>query len=313
MECCDPKGDPGEELHCFPCDESEPCTGPLIDAHCHINLSPLLERHETVINEALKENISDFVVNGVSPGDDWNSVQMLHEKFPDVIIPSYGLHPHYILNFMRQEGSESWEKLLEQKLKLNSIAGVGECGLDKMIKKDVPLDFQVDVLQKHLDIAKRFNRNVSIHCVQAWGTLYDVLLHSSSNEYKAPIILHSCNSIPLDFIHQFAKNIDNVYFSLNGRAIHSPKEISVINAIPLNRMLLETDSPSQIPMELKGMTLYNEPKLLNFSFNLIAKIRIASGVDAFPPSSTNVSGKYNLIRKKVYENSIRVFRALSRV
>jgi Tat protein secretion system quality control protein TatD with DNase activity len=149
--------------------------------------------------------------------------------------------------------------------------------------------------------------------VQAWGTLYDVLLHSSSNEYKAPIILHSCNSIPLDFIHQFAKNIDNVYFSLNGRAIHSPKEISVINAIPLNRMLLETDSPSQIPMELKGMTLYNEPKLLNFSFNLIAKIRIASGVDAFPPSSTNVSGKYNLIRKKVYENSIRVFRALSRV
>lgn len=149
--------------------------------------------------------------------------------------------------------------------------------------------------------------------MQAWGTLYDVLLRCKSSEYKAAIILHSCNSIPLDFVRQFANNIDNVYFSLNGRAIHSRKEINVINAIPLNRMLVETDSPSQIPMELKGLIEFNEPKLLNFSFNAIAKIRVASGVDVFPSSVTSISGKYNFMRKTVYENCLRVFRTLSRV
>ncbi len=149
--------------------------------------------------------------------------------------------------------------------------------------------------------------------MQAWGTLYDVLLGCRSHEHNAAIILHSCNSIPLDFVHQFTNNFNNVYFSLNGRSVHSSKEISVVNAIPLNRMLMETDSPSQIPFELKGLIEYNEPKLLNFSFNTIAKLRIASGVDVFPSSISNITGKYNFIRKTIYENSLRVFRTLSRV
>lgn len=331
MECCDPAGVSDAASACSPCGEPVSYSGPLVDAHCHVNLSPLFDRHEIVIKDAIVENINTLVVNAVSPGDDWDNVQTLAQKFPEVIIPSYGLHPHYIKNYFTHEVSVPWEKLLEQKLVMNSLAGVGECGLDKMIKKDTPLDFQVNIFQRHLDIAKRYERvnviiqfsmysftnlfiqHVSIHCVQAWGTLYDVLLGCRSHEHNAAIILHSCNSIPLDFVHQFKNNFNNVYFSLNGRSVHSSKEISVVNAIPLDRMLMETDSPSQIPLELKGLIEYNEPKLLNFSFNTIAKLRVAAGVDAFPSSISSDTGKYNFIRRTIYENSLRVFRNLSRV
>ncbi len=158
MECCDPAKDGDSISTCSPCDDPVICSGPLIDAHCHVNLSPLFDRHEIVIKDALEESINTLVVNAVCPGDDWDSVQMLHRKFPEVIIPSFGLHPHYIKNHFIHEVSVPWESLLEQKLAANSLAGVGECGLDKMIKKDTPLDFQVNILHRHLDIAKRFNR-----------------------------------------------------------------------------------------------------------------------------------------------------------
>lgn len=182
MACCEGGGAIDAALHCSPCSEVALSAGPLIDSHCHINLDPLLTRHEIVIFEALKANINGFCVNGVSLGDDWSSVQMLHEKFPDFIIPSYGLHPHNIQEYRQLEETVSWEKLLEQKLTINEIAGVGECGLDKLIKKDIPLDCQVDVLQKHLRIAKRFSRvmiiNRSITCLFLYSLPYSAYLCS---------------------------------------------------------------------------------------------------------------------------------------
>ena len=84
--------------------------------------------------------------------------------------PSFGLHPWWL----RLENSEPLE-LLRQRIEACPCAGVGECGLDSLRKKEISLELQLEVLRSQLDLAKEFQRPVSLHCVGAHGALLTLL------------------------------------------------------------------------------------------------------------------------------------------
>ena len=61
-------------------------------------------------------------------------------------------------------------------------------------------------------------------------------------------VLHSCNSLSVQMADDFLK-IPSVYFSFSGRALSANKECKLASRIPLDRILVETDSPDQLPLQ----------------------------------------------------------------
>jgi Tat protein secretion system quality control protein TatD with DNase activity len=248
-----------------------------IDAHCHLQLSPLYENVQYIMKKAQRIGVQRISICGTCPGDDWNKVADLYTKYPNIIIPNFGLHPWWIKQTVdlkvipeRLENNVKnvvydWEHELCKWLEEIPIAGVGECGLDKCIKKEVSLDIQEEILKRHIQIALRYQRPLTLHCVNSWGRLHTIL-QSEINQYinniqssdtsSVPyiisnIILHSCNRIPIDMIPLFnsleSTHYISIYYSISMWNERDNNMISnLIKHIPLSRLLIETDSPDQL-------------------------------------------------------------------
>lgn len=237
------------------------------DAHNHLQderLAPVLEQS---LIELRHQNVRQMVVNG-SCEQDWPLVLAL-ARAHRVVLPSFGYHPWYI-----KERSGDWEKNLAGFLD-QIPAGVGEIGLDKWIK-DHDLPDQERVFAAQLRMAAERNLPVSIHCLQAWGTLLELL--ANQPRPKCGFVLHSFGG-PQEMIPALAKL--GAYFSLPGYyALERKfKQREAFRHVPLDRLLIETDAPDQsLPTERVKYPLTDPQtgKPLNHPANLPAVYSFAS-------------------------------------
>ena len=186
-------------------------------------------------------------------------------------------------------------------------------GLDKSIRHEISLDAQADVFQRHLLLAKRFQRTLTVHCVQAWGRLLEVISAedlnsasvSASSTVPLPplsIVLHGCNTIPVDLIRSFLKLRHMViYFSITvGRAYgDDARDASFLErcvAIPLTRILFETDCPDGLPAIFRDTLYCNSPSLLQEGALMVAS-KIAK----------QVNRSVDEVLELVFENSLTAY------
>lgn len=205
------------------------------DAHNHLQDARFDGIRSRVIAEMLEASITHCVVNGTSPSD-WPHVAHLAQKYPDFIIPSFGLHPW-------QKPTEHWLDDLLHYLDTTPHACLGECGLDRWIK-DYDLDQQKEIFTTQLEIATERNLPLSIHCLKAWGTLIDIL--ASHTLPERGFLLHSYGG-SVELVPRLAEL--GAYFSFSGYFLHSRKSkvIEAFQAVPAERLLLETDAPDMLP------------------------------------------------------------------
>jgi TatD DNase family protein len=206
----------------------------LYDAHNHFQDERLAHVREGAILDLRRENVWRMVVNG-SCEEDWPQVRDLAGSYPEVI-PSFGYHPWYI-----KERSPDWEKVLVQFLD-EVPSGVGEIGLDRWIK-DYDVKDQEQVFVAQLRLAAERNLPVSIHCLQAWGRLHDLLRQEPRP--KCGFVLHSFGG-PQEMIPSLAAL--GAYFSLPGYYAHERKtrQQEAFRHVPRDRLLIETDAPDQL-------------------------------------------------------------------
>ena len=119
---------------------------------------------------------------------------------------------------------------------------IGEIGLDRWIK-DYDLKQQEQVFVWQLGVAAERNLPVSIHCLQAWGKLLELL--RSELRPRCGFVLHSFGG-PREMISELAEL--GAYFSLPGYFAHDRKERQrdAFRHVPAERLLLETDAPDQL-------------------------------------------------------------------
>ena len=152
------------------------------DAHNHLQDPRFDGMREDIVAVMVNAGINRCVVNGTSPGD-WPQVARLAEQYPEIVIPSFGLHPWH-------QPTERWtEQLIEY---IDTIPGacIGECGLDRWIK-GYDIELQTKVFCAQLEIAAERNLPLSIHCLRAWGQLIDLL--ESHPIPERGFLLHSYN------------------------------------------------------------------------------------------------------------------------
>jgi len=231
-----------------------------------------------------------MVVNGACVAD-WPQVLALAKAFPEVL-PSFGYHPWYL-----PEHPSDW--LANLKLFLDTIpSAVGEIGLDRW-KPGLPYAGQEEVFLAQLQIAAGRNLPVSIHCLQAWGRLLELL--QKNPRPARGLVLHSFGG-PAEMIPALAKL--GAYFSFPGHFLHGRKlrRRETFKQVPAGRLLIETDAPDQLlPAEKNQFPLADAAgRPLNHPANLAA---VYSGLAEF------LGEKLEPLAARVEDNFLRLFSA----
>jgi TatD DNase family protein len=203
------------------------------DAHNHLQDDRFAGRQPELIAQCEQAGIVRMVVNGACETD-WPQVLALARAHP-LVLPSFGYHPWHL-----RERTPDWLKNLEQFL--DAVPGaVGEIGLDRW-KPDLPYDGQESAFLDQLQLAADRELPVTIHCLRAWGRLYELLL--THPRPRRGFLLHSFGG-PVEMIPAFAKL--GAYFSFPGYFLHDRKlrQRETFRSVPAARLLLETDAPDQ--------------------------------------------------------------------
>jgi TatD DNase family protein len=230
------------------------------DAHNHLQDDRLKPHLDAVMAAVQAEPIAKMVVNGSCEAD-WPEVLALAQKYPQVL-PSFGYHPWSI-----KERTPEWREKLQWHLEQVPSA-VGEIGLDRWIKERDDAQ-QEEVFTWQLRLAAERNLPASIHCLQAWGRMLEILRREPKP--ACGFLLHSFGG-PVEMVPELAKL--GAYFSLPGYFAHERKtrQRETFKKVPLDRLLIETDAPDQrLPDERNRFPLQDaEGEPLNHPGNLRA-------------------------------------------
>ncbi len=204
------------------------------DAHNHLQDERFGGRQAELLTACEKAGVARMVVNGACESD-WPQVLSL-ARHCKIVLPSFGYHPWYL-----HERTPDWLQNLKKFLG-EVPSAVGEIGLDRW-KPDLPYEHQEEVFLAQLGVAAERNLPVSIHCLQAWGRLHELL-----RDHLRPargLVLHSFGG-PAEMIPPFAKL--GAYFSFPGYYLHERKlrQRETFKQVPRDRLLIETDAPDQL-------------------------------------------------------------------
>jgi TatD DNase family protein len=207
----------------------------LYDAHNHLQDERFAGRQQELLDAAVQVGVVKMVVNGSCEAD-WPQVAALAREFSDVVIPSFGYHPWYL-----PERTPAWLERLRHFVRETPGAVIGEIGLDRW-KPDLPYTNQEEVFTGQLCLATELNLPASIHCLQAWGRMHELLRNGPVP--ARGVLLHSYGG-PAEMVAPLAKL--GARFSLPGYFAHDRKtrQRDAFKEVPPDRLLIETDAPDQ--------------------------------------------------------------------
>jgi len=233
----------------------------LVDTHCHLDAPQFNGDREVVIQRALAAGIQ-IITMGTDLNSSEQAVQ-LAQKYG--IFSAVGIHPHEAHRFVKGDRLDP-EVLarLESLLQEDRVVAVGEIGLD-YFKEYSPRQAQRIAFQEQLALAERLQRPVIIHNRDAEDDVLNVL-----RDGRAFGVVHSFTG-DLALAHEILKL--GLYVGING-IVTFPKSQALQETaavIPLERLLIETDSPYLAPVPHRGKR--NEPLYVRQVAECVAKLR----------------------------------------
>lgn len=199
-----------------------------VDTHCHLSLSPLIDKLNQVIDRAARRGVTRIVVPAYDLAS-WDAVERIGELAG--VYPALGLHP-----WVADQPLDSAQ--LKQRLVASRAVAVGEIGLDFKIESFEPAR-QLTVLRTQLEIAQQLGLPVLLHCRGAFDDLLTVL--QQYPQIKG--VIHAYSRGPQLMDRLLAAGLHIAF----GGAITRPgakRARRSATLAPANRLLLETDAPS---------------------------------------------------------------------
>jgi TatD DNase family protein len=232
---------------------------PLVDTHAHLDGPEFAPDLEQTIARATDAGVRTIV----SAGQDETTSRAtlgIAARFPSVA-PAVGVHPH----LAKDAGDLSW---LPPLLDAPRIVAAGEMGLDYHYDFS-PRDRQREVFAQQLEWAGERDLPAIVHCREAYDDVMEVL--SSHRRRGSPIVIH-CFTASYEIGKQFIDEFD-AYLGIGG-AVTFKKATDLHDAVtrlPLERLVLETDSPYMTPTPYRGRR--NEPVFMRLTCDAVAKLR----------------------------------------
>lgn len=251
----------------------------LVDSHVHLDDERLAADRGQVLDDARRHGVAAQIVPSVAQAF-WPRVKTLCSEHAD-LYPCYGLHPYF---YRQHEDSHTQE--LAFWLGREPAVAVGECGLDYAIA-GADKASQQHLFAAQLALAREFNLPVVVHAVRA---VEDVIrMIRSSGHYNG--MVHSFNGSE----QQAHRLIDLGYrLSFGGAVTYSraSRLQTMMKAIPLDAMLIETDAPDQPAEKYRGQR--NEPAYLADICQAISKLRNEDAVTIAAATTQNAIALFGL-------------------
>lgn len=245
----------------------------LIDTHCHLDNNEYKDL-DNVISDILNSDVKKIIVSGYDVKSSNEAIALAHKH--DNIYVTVGFHPECCMDI-----NESDYLMFDEWLSDDKVVGIGEIGLDYHYCGDK--DKQIEIFKRQIEIAVKYNKPVVVHNREASDDVYNLL-----KDHKVKGVIHCFN----DSLEVANKFVDLGFFLGIGGIITFKKNnlVDVLASIPLEYIVLETDSPYLSPEPFRGRI--NSPlnlpliaeavsKIKNISYDKVAKITTKNASDLF--------------------------------
>ena len=249
----------------------------LVDTHCHINLTDDID---SLVMDAEKNNVLKFIISGCDAKSIRDGLEIIY-RYPSIYM-TVGFHPDEADN-IDDKDIEDLERLIKTNKK---IVGIGEIGLD-YYHNDMNKDRQREIFVKQIELAEKYDLPIVVHSRESIQEVYDIL-----KEHHTRGVIH-CFSGSLEMAKLF---IDlGFYLGIGGvLTFKNSKLKEVVEALPLDNIVLETDSPYLAPEPYRGHTNY--PQNIKIVAQAIRKIKNITLEEVTEKTTENVNKIYNLFK-----------------
>lgn len=233
-----------------------------IDTHCHLNFKRFKKDRNEVISRSKSAGITDFIVPGTDIPLSQKAVEIASEH--DTIYAAIGVHPHHTFN--TQTGLGSLDVDIEELKKLvihPKVVAIGEIGLDRHEYEDTKypeyqindafMKAQMEYFVAQLRLAKSHKKALIIHNRETKKELLDILVREWDDSMRMRTVFHCCE--PDKELFSFAKTHD-IYIGIDGDVTYGGEKTLYAKEVPLEMLVLETDSPFLLPEPLKTKKMY---------------------------------------------------------
>lgn len=253
----------------------------LFDTHMHLNTKQYDEDRKEVIERAFNEGVNQMVVIGFDDESIPLAIEIAEEY--ENIYAAVGWHPVDAIDYTEEK--LAW---LEELSHHSKVVALGEMGLDYHWDKS-PKDVQKEVFKAQINLAKKVNLPIIIHNRKASEDVKEILIAENAEEVGG--IMHSYSG-SIEDIQTYADM--NFYFSLAGIVTfkNAPEIREIAKEIPLNRLLIETDSPFLTPHPYRGKR--NEPAYVRLVAEEIARLKEISLEELAEITTENAKAVFNL-------------------
>ncbi|MCR4276705.1 MAG: TatD family hydrolase [Candidatus Roizmanbacteria bacterium] len=255
------------------------------DTHCHFNFEAFDKTVDDVIERAKKVGVDHILIPGTDVPTSKKAVQIA-EKHKG-IYAAVGIHPHHVFeiyskvkaqsqNFLAPVGIHSDLNQIEQLLSHPKVVAIGEVGIDRHIyqKTKYPdykigeefVRLQKEVLKKQIDLVVKYDKSLILHNREAKADMFDVLNKTWNKKLEGRSVFHCCE--PDHELLEFAKD-HKMFIGVDGDITYYKEKQQFIKLVPLEMLVLETDSPYLSPFK----KFPNEPKNIPLIAEFVAKLK----------------------------------------
>ena len=252
----------------------------MIDSHCHLDYERLSNNLDKIIQRSKEVGIKKILTICTT----LNSFTKIKEivKMDKIIFGTYGIHPHEAKN------DKISSDLIIKEIKTNEkIIGIGETGLDFFYNHSERFD-QIKSFEQHINAAVKLDIPLIIHCRNAEQETLEIFKKYKNKNLK--ILMHCFTGSKV-----FAEKLLDfgAYFSASGIITfkNSTTLQETFKFIPLDRLLIETDSPYLAPEPHRGKK--NEPSFVIYTARKLAEIKNIPKNDLIKKTTFNFENLFN--------------------
>lgn len=250
----------------------------LIDSHCHLYLGSWANDLTNIINNARSNNVGKFVCPGIDIATSKKCIEIATEH--DEAFAAVGVHPHDA-----KDAPINFIETLKELANNDTVVAIGEIGLDFYRNISDP-KIQIDVFIRQLELAQNKNLPVIIHNREADEEIINTL-----KDFQPVNGVAHCFSSDLETAN---KLLDlGLYISFAGNLTYKNSGLpEVVENVPLDKILVETDSPYLSPIPFRGKE--NEPSRVRLVAEKIAEIKGISFDEVATITRKNTETLFNL-------------------
>ena len=248
----------------------------MVDSHCHL-FKEYYDDIDSIIKLAKENHINKYITDGVDGKTNEEVVEVVN-KYPEVY-GTLGIHPENVDSYQEKD-----LKFIVDNLNNKKIIAIGEIGLDYYYTKDNK-DKQIVLFEKQLSLAEKYQMPVIIHSREATLDTLNIL-----KKYHVKGIIHSFSG-SLETAREYMKM--GYLLGVNGVITFKNAKIKeVIKEIPLDYLVLETDSPYLTPEPFRGKQ--NSPMHIKDIATFVATLKNISLDELETTTNNNLVKLFNI-------------------